>query len=273
VRFGAPHRHFAVTESTNDVARELAAGGAPGGTVVTAAEQTAGRGRRGRAWNAPAGKALLYSAILRPLDERHLLLPLAVPLAVCDTAESLVDVECRIKWPNDVWVEERKLAGSLIEARPQDGWAVIGVGLNVSIEPHEFPPDLRHPATSLSDHASGGTDGAGSGALYARYTSKRNTGTSEGAQLPYPAAVAGARVALNASLSHWVSADRDEILAAYRARDALRGRKISWEGGGACGSGAGQGVADGIDEKGDLMVVVPGDDRVALGAGEVSLRL
>lgn len=257
VRFGAPHRHFAVTESTNDVARELAAEGVPGGTVVTAAEQTAGRGRRGRAWNAPAGKALLYSAILRPLDERHLLLPLAVPLAVCDAAESLADVECRVKWPNDIWVEERKLAGVLIEARPQDGWAVIGVGLNVSIEPHEFPPDLRHPATSLSDHASDGADNAGSG----------------GASPPCPAAVSDAREALNIALTHWVDADRSEILAAYRERDALRGREITWEGGGAGGSGAGQGVADGIDEKGDLLVVVSDGGRVALGAGEVSLGL
>ena len=87
---------------------------------VTATEQSAGRGRQGRSWTAPPGKALLYSAILRPLDERHLLLPLAVPIAVCEAAESLrPGIECTIKWPNDVWLEERKLAGVLIEARPR----------------------------------------------------------------------------------------------------------------------------------------------------------
>ena len=87
--FGEPHHHFERIDSTNTRARELAAAGAPHGTVVTADEQTAGRGRQGRAWTAPPGKALLYSAIVRPLDERHLLLPLAVPLAVCEAAEEL----------------------------------------------------------------------------------------------------------------------------------------------------------------------------------------
>src|SRR5919204_5745856 len=144
--FGRPLRHFGVTESTNERGRELALAGAPSGTVVTAGEQTAGRGRRGRTWTAPAGKALLCSAILRPLERKHALLPLAVPLAVCEAVESLVPLECRVKWPNDVWHEGRKLAGVLIEARPPD-WAVIGIGLNVSIEPEEFPDDLRQPAT------------------------------------------------------------------------------------------------------------------------------
>ena len=148
--FGAPHRHFARTGSTNTRARELAAAGAPHGTVVTADEQTAGRGRQGRTWTAPPGKALLYSAVLRPLHPRHSVLPLAVPLAVCEAAEALrPDIACQVKWPNDVHLEGRKLAGILIEARPQDGWAVIGVGLNLTIAPSDFPDDLRDKATSL----------------------------------------------------------------------------------------------------------------------------
>ncbi len=124
--------------------------------MVTAREQTAGRGRVGRVWTAPEGKALLYSAILRPLDQRHLLLPLSVPLAVCAAAEALrPGIECQVKWPNDVWLEGRKLSGILIEATPQDGWAVIGIGLNLSIAPDEFPPDLRQPAISLFGPAQG----------------------------------------------------------------------------------------------------------------------
>ncbi len=230
--FGCPHRHYRVTDSTNTRARELAEAGAPGGTVVTAAEQTEGRGRQGRVWTAPDGKALLYSAILRLLDERHLLLPLSVPLAVCATAEQLVPgTECKVKWPNDVWVEERKLAGILIEAKPQDGWAVIGVGLNLAIEPHEFPPDLRHPAISLG----GGI-------------------TPE-----------QARSALDAQLTSWAYAEEGEILAEWRRRDALRGREIAWE--------EGSGVAGGIDDRGNLVVAVPGGGSVSLGAGEVQLRL
>jgi BirA family transcriptional regulator, biotin operon repressor / biotin---[acetyl-CoA-carboxylase] ligase len=231
VSFGAPHRHFRVTDSTNARARELVEAGAPYGTVVTADEQTAGRGRQGRSWTAPPGKALLYSAILRPLDERHLLLPLAVPLAVCETAEALeAGIECRIKWPNDVWVGGRKLAGVLIEAKPQDGWAVIGVGLNLAIERDEFPPELRETAASL-----------------------RNASRED------------ARRGLDRHLERWVGASRDDVLAAWRSRDALRGREISWDGG--------AGIADGIEDSGDLVVALAGGDRVVLGAGEVHLRL
>ncbi len=148
--FGTPHRHFRQVGSTNTVARELAEAGAPNGTVVTADEQTAGRGRQGRTWTAPPGSALLFSAIVRPLGKRHPLLPLAVPLAVCETAERLrPGAECKVKWPNDVHLEGRKLAGILIEARPQEEWAVLGIGLNLTIAEDEFPEELRDRATSL----------------------------------------------------------------------------------------------------------------------------
>lgn len=227
--FGAPHRHYRRTDSTNTRARELAAAGAPHGTVITADEQTEGRGRQGRAWTAPAGKALLYSALVRPLDGSDVLLPLAVPLAVCEAAEELQPgVRCGVKWPNDVQVGARKLAGVLIEARPQDGWAVIGVGLNLAIAPEEFPPELRETATSLSE-----------------------------------ASIADATAALNCRLERWLGADQETVLESWRERDALRGREVAWEGG--------SGVADGIDGRGYLLVVVPGGERVALGAGEVHL--
>src|SRR5204863_7203890 len=98
--FGLPHLHLRLTESTNDRARELAEAGAPSGTVVTATEQSAGRGRRGRVWSAPAGRALLCSAILRPVELTHVLLPLSVPVAVCEAIESIAGVETRIKWRN-----------------------------------------------------------------------------------------------------------------------------------------------------------------------------
>lgn len=231
MNFGAPRRHFRACDSTNTRARELAAAGAPAGTVVTAEEQSAGRGRHGRGWSAPAGKALLYSAILRPLDERHLVLPLAVPVAVAEAVESISPVACLLKWPNDVWIEGRKCAGVLIEARPQDGWAVIGVGLNVAIESDEFPVDLRDTATSVGH------------------------GTSVAATLS----------AVNDRLGRWVETDPDQVLTAFRDRDALRGREIAWEGG--------EGVADGIDEQGNLLVETLGGEHFSLGAGEVHLNL
>lgn len=244
--FGAPHRHFRRTDSTNSRARELAAAGAPHGTVVTAGEQTAGRGRQGRTWTAPPGKALLYSAIVRPLEERHAMLPLAVPLAVCEAAEQLnPDLECKVKWPNDVHVEGRKLAGVLIEARPQDGWAVIGVGLNLYIQEHEFPADLRDRAISVFTAAH-------------RIQESGSAGPS-----PLLSGRPPLLDPLNQRLNDWVEARPEKVLAAWRQRDALRGKEVAWEGG--------SGVADGIDDRGYLAVVTAGGDRVVLGAGEVHL--
>jgi BirA family transcriptional regulator, biotin operon repressor / biotin---[acetyl-CoA-carboxylase] ligase len=245
LRFGTPHRHFRRTGSTNTVARELAAAGAPHGTVITAAEQTAGRGRQGRTWTAPPGAALLYSAVVRPLAERHTLMPLAVGVAVCEVAERLrPGIECKVKWPNDVHLDGRKLAGILIEARPQDGWAVLGVGLNLTIAADEFPAELRDRATSLCPPSSAVPFAEGSG--------KRNSWTS--------LTVAGA---LSERLGVWLGAEPERVLAAWRERDALRGREVSWA--------KGSGVAEGIDERGYLLVRLADGDRVALGAGDVHL--
>lgn len=228
--FGRPHRHYRRCESTNSRARELAAGGAPAGTVVTADEQTAGRGRRGRRWSAAPGKALLYSAILRPLERPHRLLPLAVPVAVCEAIERLAAVECAVKWPNDVWIEGRKCAGVLIEARPQDGWAVIGIGVNVAIEPGEFAADLRWPAVSIGNGRS----------------------------------VADALAAVNEALGEWAGAAEEEVLAGFRRRDALLGRRVGWD--------QGSGIASGIADDGNLLIALDSGETLSLGAGEVSLH-
>jgi BirA family biotin operon repressor/biotin-[acetyl-CoA-carboxylase] ligase len=239
---GRPHRHFRRTDSTNERAKELAVAGAPGGLVVTADEQSAGRGRRGNAWFGPAGGSLLYSALLRPFQpDRSPLLPLAVPIAVCQAAESVAPVRCQVKWPNDVWIDERKLAGVLVEARPEEGWAVIGVGLNVAIPPEGFPADLRGTATSLiPSEAEGGLPPGGASSLSAVLN------------------------ALNEALDTWVRAGDDEILNAYRPRDVLAGRQVSWDGG--------QGTAREVDERGHL-VVDTGAGEVTLGAGEVHLTI
>ncbi len=234
--FGSPHHHHGLTDSTNLRARELVLAGAPSGTVVTAAEQSAGRGRGDRVWSAPADSALLYSAILRPLDLAHLLLPLAVPVAVCEACESLAPVRCQVKWPNDVWVDQRKLSGVLIEARPPE-WAVIGVGINLSIEPEQFPGDIRWPAISLGH-------GVGPEAM---------------------------REALDAALSRWVEADPALVREQFIARDALRGRTLTWEG--VPEGRARTGVGEGIDERGNLLVRRADGELDSLGSGEVQLKL
>ena len=237
--FGRPHHHFDEIDSTNERAREMAIEGAASGTVVTASSQTAGRGRGGRKWSAPADAALLYSAILAPLSLRHLLLPLAVPLAVCDACEELAPVRCQVKWPNDIWLDEHKLAGILIEARPPE-WAVIGVGVNVSIDDEEFPDDLRWPAVSL-----------GHGTTPQKLRRK-----------------------LDKALGRWVEAPEQKVLDEFRRRDALAGRPISWEGGPDGGKGFDRrGTADGIDERGNLIVRADDGETLSLGSGEVHLRL
>src|ERR1700730_17372646 len=143
---GCPRLHLRSTTSTNDRARELAIAGAPHGMLVTADEQTAGRGRMGRSWTAPAGTSLLMSLVLRDAPAP---LPLLAAVAVCDVAGPAV----RVKWPNDIVVQDgeqlRKLAGILTEGRPQEGWAVLGIGVNVATRLQDLPPELQGTAATL----------------------------------------------------------------------------------------------------------------------------
>jgi BirA family transcriptional regulator, biotin operon repressor / biotin---[acetyl-CoA-carboxylase] ligase len=219
---GTPRVHFRLTDSTNERAKELASAGAPHGTIVTADEQRAGRGRQGRTWTAPARSAVLMSLVTRRLAPT---LPLAAAVAICEA----LPVRCEIKWPNDIWLERRKLAGILVEGRPQEGWAVLGIGLNVTTE--DFPPTLDETATSLR---LAGVDATPESVL---------TGLLE-------------------SLDEWLEAADEAVLAAWRERDALRGKRVRWAGG--------EGTAAGIDESGALTVETAAG-RLALDAGEVHL--
>jgi BirA family biotin operon repressor/biotin-[acetyl-CoA-carboxylase] ligase len=138
--------------STNDAARELAAAGAPEGTVVVAEEQTAGRGTKGRFWHSPRGLGLYVSVLLRPAFAGLSLLPLAAGLAARDAVESSHGADALLRWPNDIMLGERKLGGVLCEStflgdRPDH--AILGVGLNVNHLPGDFPPSLRDSAVSL----------------------------------------------------------------------------------------------------------------------------
>jgi BirA family biotin operon repressor/biotin-[acetyl-CoA-carboxylase] ligase len=197
---GYPRLHLRRTDSTNTRARELAAAGAPHGMLVTASEQSAGRGRQGRTWTAPADRALLCSLVIRDPPR---LLPLAAGAAVAE----LAGPEARIKWPNDVQLGGRKIAGILVEGRPQEGWAVLGIGLNVALRAEDLPPELRERAGTLGLE---------------------------------PQAIQGSLERLLELLGHWVAAGPAEVLAAVRARDALLGRPVSW----ADGEGVGAGLDD-----------------------------
>jgi BirA family transcriptional regulator, biotin operon repressor / biotin---[acetyl-CoA-carboxylase] ligase len=237
---GGPLVHLDETGSTNDRARELALAGAPHGTVIVAEHQRAGRGRQGRKWSAPSGRTLTLSVVVRPRKEGMELLPLAVAIAVCEACEAVAPVSCAIKWPNDVWIAERKVAGILIEARPQDGWAVVGIGLNVDTAADELEPELRGTATSLRIATGGPVD-----------------------------RVAGLDAVVD-RLAQWIDALRhpEQVSAGFRERDALYGRQVAWTQGGRRMSGA----ARGIDNDGSLIVFTGGSEPVRLDAGEVHLE-
>ncbi len=188
---GTPRIHFRLTDSTNLAARAFAAAGAPHGTLVTAEAQSAGRGRQGRAWSAAAGSSVLMSLVLRRPSP---LLSLAAGVAVAETAERLGAADVAIKWPNDVWLAGAKVAGILVEGRPQADWAVLGIGLNVTVG--SVPPELADRATSL--------------------------GVED---------VESVLATLLERLAEWLVAQDGAVLAALRSRDALAGRQVGWAGG------------------------------------------
>ena len=142
--------------STNTTALERAAAGAPYQTVLIAESQTAGRGRNGRVWKSPRGTALTLSAILPPpRNPRHLSwMTLAAAVATADAIENLSDVRCRFKWPNDVLIDGKKVAGILTETRggvSHPASIVIGIGVNVNNRAAALPEGVRDLATSLLD--------------------------------------------------------------------------------------------------------------------------
>jgi BirA family biotin operon repressor/biotin-[acetyl-CoA-carboxylase] ligase len=167
--FLARQEHFAVVGSTNDIVRGWLAAGEPEVCLAVADEQSAGRGREGRAWSAPAGRALLMSLGFRPTwlaPDRVWRLAAVTSLAMADAAEAvagLADLAIRFKWPNDLVLEVesvglRKLAGVLGETDGLGGdepRAVIGIGINADWPAAEFPPELADTMTSLHE-ASGG---------------------------------------------------------------------------------------------------------------------
>lgn len=253
IALGRPRLHLRRTDSTSERARVLAIAGAPHGTLVTADEQTAGRGRQGRGWTAPPRSALLCSLVLRDPPEP---LSLIAGVAVCDA----VGTHARVKWPNDVVIEVEgaprepsatpelpsahptsqtnplpppalaKLAGILVEGRPQEGWTVLGIGVNVAVRICDLPPELRRRAASLE---------------------------------LAPCAIATTLKRLLEALQCRLSEPADTVLDAWRARDALRDRDVSWA--------QGHGRAEGIDDRGRLIVTRTGGASVALDAGEVHL--
>lgn len=211
--------------------------------VVRSAGATGGGGRSGAASGAAVGGGRDISGLL----------PLAVAVAVCEAVEKLAPVTAQIKWPNDVWIEGRKCGGILVEAQPQSGWGVVGVGLNLSVDPSELPAELRERTASVGGDARPATATAALNRALGRWLGEASA--DAGASRPGAGAGAGADS---------TGAGDEAVIAAFGERDALRGRAVAWDGG--------RGTALGVDAAGALLVREAGYGATrALNSGEVHL--
>ena len=212
--------------STNDVAASLADGGAEEGTIVAADAQTAGRGRHGRVWISPPGAGLYVSIVLRPAREVTPLLTLAAGVAMSEGIQAATGLATQLKWPNDVYVGERKLAGILAEAGASGAGlqhVVLGCGINVL--PASFPPEIAQRATSIESEL--------------------------GRPIDRGPVLAGCLAALAVRYDDLRARRLPAIVAAWRQRAALTfGRAVEWDVNGA----ARRGVAENIDDAGALLV-------------------
>jgi BirA family transcriptional regulator, biotin operon repressor / biotin---[acetyl-CoA-carboxylase] ligase len=230
----------ASTPSTMDLVQTLA-GSTRDGLVVVADEQTAGRGRRGRIWASPPGAGLYFSILSRPPAQAIGLLTLAAGVGVTDGVLASTGLHTELKWPNDVLVGRRKLAGILAEGiglGTPDQAVVLGVGLNVSAA--AYPPDVATRATSLE--------------------------TELGRDIDRGEVLAQTLVATARWYRALLEARYDEVLQAWRAAaPSAIGTTVTW----TTPQGSQTGVTAGIDESGALLVRTPhGTERLI--AGEVT---
>ncbi len=235
---GRDFRYVLETPSTMDLARSAAAEGAPHGALILTESQTAGRGRRGRGFFSPPGGSLYFTLVLRPSRDAYGRLPLAVPLAVC-RACAHEGVDARIKWPNDIWVGERKLCGMLIDGETGPGGltAYAGIGINVNADP-TADPALRDSATSLSREL--GRE-VGRESLLARICDQ---------------------------LEATIDASERDLVDAYRAVSLVLGRLVTVEE----AEGAYEARALDIAPDGALIVERDGGERLTVLAADVSVR-
>ena len=235
---------LASTASTNDVAADLAEGGADEGTTVIADMQTSGRGRHGRAWFSPPGAGLYVSVILRPRPDfagyqsRTSLLTIATGVAIAEAVRAVTGLPAGIKWPNDVMIGRRKLAGILAEAAVQGGqpqFVVVGFGVNLQVT--AYPPELASRVTSIE---------------------------AETTRPPDRAAVLAEILAALGERYRDLDAGRfDAILGAWRRlAPSLPGALVEWD----SPAGVVRGSAQDIDEDGALLVRIDGRlERVVAG--------
>jgi BirA family biotin operon repressor/biotin-[acetyl-CoA-carboxylase] ligase len=230
---GEPRLHEPVCESTQELlfGREL-----PEGATATTDHQTAGRGRLGRTWEEAPGTAVLMSVLVRPPAGRHVPeLSLVAAVAVALAVEDATGLSAQIKWPNDVMLARRKVAGILAEMRGPE--VVVGIGLNVNQERGQLPPDARTASASLR--------------------------TVTGREHDRAALVESVLARLDDSYRAWLGAGLDAIYDELGPRDFLRGRRVRHEGEEA--------TATMIDRDGRLLLDLASGARRAVESGEIEL--
>lgn len=223
--------------STNDEAQKLAEAGAADGLVVIAERQTAGRGRRGAEWFSPPGESLAFSLVARPGEPKPMWprLALAAGVAVAEAIERH-GLAAGIKWPNDVWVGRRKVAGVLVEAGRD--FAIIGIGLNVNTL--EFPPEVAETATSLALETGEPSDRAETLVAVLRRLEVRR---------------------------RQIGGDFPALLDVVRQRCVLTGNAVRL----TTSAGARQGRVEGIGASGELLLRTPAGVEAILQADEIRM--
>ncbi|NMA54440.1 MAG: biotin--[acetyl-CoA-carboxylase] ligase [Firmicutes bacterium] len=243
-RFGHVVHYFPQIGSTNDQARQLARQGAAEGTIVVAEEQTAGRGRRGRAWVSQPGSGIFVSLILRPnlIPAQAPLLTLTAAVAGAEAIRQLTGLPAVIKWPNDLYVDGRKVAGILTEMSSEMDtifYVVVGIGINVNTS--SFPTEVSASATSLA------------------LEQGRSVCRRQLLQL------------LLEKLEYWyqiLSADQDQILERWRQLTITLGKRVSVY----SPNFTVHGLALDIDHEGALLLETETGEKVKIFSGDVSLR-
>ena len=238
--------YFDTIDSTNTRAKEMAAAGAPHGTVLIADSQTGGRGRMGRSFHSPAGTGIYLSAILRPNCPAKELMHLtcAVAVASADGIAAATNLRPGIKWTNDLVVGQKKLGGILTELSVNHAgmveFAVVGIGINCRQKAGDFPPEIENIATSLHLCTGEQTDRA----------------------------QVAAQIVLALEKMCRQLHDTDAILTRYRQDCMTIGREISV----VRGDEIRHGKALDVDASGALVVEFPDGHAEAVNSGEVSVR-
>lgn len=233
--------------STNDLAKTMAAQGAPAGTVITATAQSAGRGRLGRSFHAPKGLGVYLSVILRPdcTPDQLMHLTCATAVAMCDAVEQCAGLRPQIKWTNDLVTENKKLGGILTElsvnaATGKVDWVIVGVGINCRQTTEDFPAEIRDMATSLK---------------------------LQGKDI-LPGQLSGHMIQALSNMDKALLSDQQAIIAAYRLDCMTVGKQVVL----VRGSEKRYGTALDIDPDGSLSVRFEDGSIASVQSGEISVR-